>query len=55
MRLIVSNKREQALDNAIARVKKESHKDSENYDEVFLEILGNAKGIIMDLSTKGDK
>lgn len=49
------NKREEALDNAIAKVKKESYKDSENYDEMFLEVLGNAKGIIMDLSTKGEK
>ena len=49
------NKREQALDNAITKFKKECYKDDEKYDEVFLEVLGNAKGIIMDLSTQGDK
>lgn len=46
------SKREVAVDSAIQKIKLESYPDSTGYDEAFLEVLGIAKGIIMDLSTK---
>lgn len=53
MERVPPNKREKSIDDAIDSVKLECY-DNEDYDEFFLEVLGNAKGIIMDMSTKGD-
>lgn len=48
-------KRDLAMDKAVEELKIEGYGDSKDYDDEFLELLGVAKGCIMNLSNIEDK